>query len=92
MTADSALALPLVTTRGDGMTRVETNYFRLSDNYVTGVLGELGDWPFLKTHMFEYSRTEADARTAHAAMVDRLDAALLARIARVSPDEGQRNE
>jgi len=82
----------LRTYRGDGEASIETwktdgqmeSFF--TTVYVVGDLWNNtcvppGPW-------FQVSNTEADARTAHAAMVDRLDAALLAWMARVSQDEG----
>ena len=81
----------LETHRGDsGTAFVETLFMRGSGLYRTDLvstpkflttLGE-GLWTTL-------SVTEADARAAHAAMADRLDSALLARIARVSPGEDE---
>ena len=78
----------LETHRGEsGTVFVETLFMRGSGLYRTDLvstpkfIATLGEGPWTTR-----SVTEADARAAHAAMVDRLDSALLARIARVSPD------
>ena len=81
----------LETHRGDsGTAFVETLFMRGSGLYRTDLISTpkfistLGEGPWMTRAL-----TEADARAAHAAMVDRLDSALLARIARVSPGEDE---
>ena len=78
----------LETHRGDsGTVFVETLFMRGDGLYRTDFvatpkfLATLGEGPWTTR-----SVTESEAWVAHQAMVERLDEALLARIARVSPD------